>query len=77
MPLSPDEVRVKKQWLKDSLKKEFNTSVFSVGVAAAPHDFAIRVMGAADISYQVNRKVKDLLPQSNPDVRYINYIKPL
>lgn len=76
MALTATEARAKKDWLKGELKKEFANATISVGLAPAPHDFAIRVIGKIDITTLVNSKVRQWLPQSHPDVRYVNYIKP-
>ncbi len=76
MALTAIEARAKKDWLKGELKREFANSTISVGFANAPHDYAIRVIGKVDVSSLVKSRVQQWLPQSNPDVRYISYIKP-
>lgn len=76
MALTATETRAKKDWLKSELKKEFANATISVGLAPAPHDFAIRIIGKVDISPLVKTKVQQWLPQSHPDVRYVTYIKP-
>ena len=76
MALTYTQARQQKEWLKGALKREFANSTISVGLASSPHDFAIRVIGKVDVSSLVRKKVHELLPQSNPDVRYVNYIKP-
>lgn len=76
MALNVTEARLKKDWLKGELKREFANSTISVGLANAPHDFAIRVIGKVDVSSLVKNKVQQWLPQSNPDVRYVSYLKP-
>lgn len=75
MALTVSEARQKKDWLKGVLKKEFANAALSVGLAGVPHDFAIRVIGGIDISPLVKTKIRQWLPQSNPDIRYVDYIK--
>lgn len=76
MALTPAQAQQEKDWLKGELKKEFANATISVGLAKAPYDFSIRVIGKIDISSLVKTKVQQWLPQSDPDVRYVNYIKP-
>ena len=76
MALTYTQARQQKDWLKGALKCEFANSTISVGLASGPHDFAIRIIGKVDVSTLVANKVREWLPQSNPDVRYVNYIKP-
>lgn len=78
MALSPDQAGARKLWLKNQLRKEFKNAVFSVQLARTPpYDFTIHVIHGVDISGLVKNRVHHLLPQANPDVRYVDYLKPL
>ncbi len=76
MALTYTQARQQQDWLKGALKREFANSTISVALGRSPHDFTICVIGKVDVTPLVRKKVRELLPQSNPDVRYVNYLKP-